>query len=169
MSDYSEIVSKMLSASRLVSEDAKGNEFSYITRSVEKLYRWFIQCDQGRDLKDGYVECLRVVRIKRGLPKYLLQTINSIETEDAGEFSRLFLSGLYMVVGATHFSKEFVDKNMRKLIRKDYYLYTIPEDLKDRYEESTLRINLDGSAVCLKRSNLTDWIQSSSHYQMLEL
>lgn len=165
--DYSKAIEFMLAHSKMVAQDA---ENSYFHQSIEKLYKWYIQCNQAESPSEGYLDTLRVVRIKRGLPKYVFAAFReNLDSDDAKEFARCFLSGCYMVVRCVHFSKKFVEENLITNPKGKYKLYALPSELKEVFKESTLNINKDGSAVALAKSTLTDWIYASSHYQMLEV
>ena len=164
--DYSRAVEILLSHSKMVAEDAQA---SYLHRSIEKIYKWWIQCDQSSIPKEGYIEGLRVIRLNRGLPKYVFSVFKSLNSEDAEPYARTFLSGIYMVIPCVVFSKSFVEESMAHGRTKKLTTLALPEELRDRYKESTLRKNIDGTMICLEKSDLTDWIYYGSHYKMLEL
>ena len=163
--DYSKIVDLMINASDMIAKDAAN---SYMYHSIELIYRWYLECHQNEVPVTGYLETKRVVRLKRGIPKYVLNFLKVNPDDDtAQEFSRTFLSGLYMVVNVLHLSKEFAEKCSKQSGKGK--VYSLPEELKEKYQETTWRFNSDGSAIVLAKSYLTDWICAGSHYQMLEV
>lgn len=165
--DYSNIVDMMLKNCSVLNEDSQS---SYMHHSIERICRWFVQCDQRNYPEEGYKECLRVIRLRRGIPKYALSSIckNTTDTDDAVENAKTIFGGCYMVVKCVLLSEELLNSPDIKHGTGKYTYYTLPKELKSVYEESTLRFNIDGTAIVLAKSGITDYITTGGHYKMLE-
>lgn len=166
--NYSRVIDMMLKYSD-VKEDA-GDNLSYMYPNLEKLAKWYVQCDQERkpDAETGVLECLRIVRIKKGIPKYALNAMKADKADDACENARVFLSGMYMVVKCLIVSRDklYGDMNIGSLKRP---LFKLPDEFSSTYQESSLRENNNNTYIFLAKSSLTDFIWLGNHYKMLEV
>lgn len=137
--------------------DSLDKDQKWALTSMSKLTRMAIDSDQDYIPSTGYVECSRVIRLKKPIPNYIFTVLN---------MEKVVLSGVYIKVEGILFSKDYVDNNLR--VGKNRYDTHLGTDFPE-YRVSTIQDIGNGCFFMMKRGTIADYLEYGKNYEVFKL
>lgn len=143
---------------KLEKEDLTKDE-RWMLESVSKLVSMAIESDQDYIPKDGYIECDRVVKLRKYIPNYEFVHLN---------VEKVLLSGVYVKVRGVLLSAKWVEEN--SYIRKGVRMLNSGLNVMfpDCYIPSLKELH-NGCYFIMKRGGISEYLQYGSQYEYFRL
>ena len=111
------IIEAMLKYAEKTSNESKRSSDWYLYHSVEQLYKMILSCNQLDEIKEP-TKCVRVVRLNRLVPKYIMNYISTLADESTGLYMKTYCGGCYLGVPCVIIPKDIVENKCKKQIGK---------------------------------------------------
>ena len=158
MADYKKWLDKIEKWNISLEHEDLSKDDRWLLSSISKLTTMAVECDQSYIPTDGYLECARVIRLRKPIPNYLFSALN---------MEKVLMSGIYVKHDGIILTKKWIEDN-GFIDKRGTFVGDLGRIFPD-YSVPSLREIGGGNYFMLKKGGLSDILEYGRHYYLFSL